>query len=194
MGRHLDMTPLTEEQRSLAERFHRCARNIAWDYVRRNSRSMHIDDYESAAQMALITAVKKYDPSKGPPDYFITKGIRMSMHRELYKTRPKGYRSPKHKSRPLLFTIHSRHTDDRSTTIIENNLAVYDDYESTITIREIIASLPTKWHHALTLVWIEELNNAQAAKIIGISRSRVHAIVKKAREILADRKYNWLDE
>lgn len=190
-------TPLTEEQKTLAAKYYHLARILARKWARNKFHNVgryDYDEYLSLAHVGLLNSVRKYDWTKGPLDDYIIRGINLTLRRIARAEKLRGYRTKPNSQSPRLCSIyHIDPGEDNNERSIAKCLYTYDDLDFGPSIQELINSLPKKWWITLTLVWVDGMSQQQSARQLNVTKQRVSRIVKEAREILADRRYNWLD-
>lgn len=212
MPKPFDRTPLTPEQKKLAEELWPLARRIAryWRHVK----APFVDDrfaneFESMAGTALCQAVKRYDKEKCPNlNWYVFHRLQRDMAKQIDQLRHKGFRSRKYDKvkKPSVLSIftpisrrkNSSYTKGRSYGFAID-LCIADtlhdhNQDFAKTIEDLTSTLPPRKQYVVRKIWIEGYSYRDLAKELELSHTTIQLIVLEARELVRRQLYNNDDE
>ena len=176
--------PLTGEQRALAEQYLPMAKAIARPLKR--AWPTDRDDFESAAQLALVEAAQSFDPSRNVKfatfaRYRILGALR-DVQRSLVVA---GYRGDL-KNAPAISSLTAEAEEFGKVFDSRPDEPVGQELETLDFMETYLRKLPPKHAAACRAIYLDDCSQSEAADRVGCSKSRLSYIHKESMEILND--------
>jgi RNA polymerase sigma factor (sigma-70 family) len=180
-------SPLTPEQQALASRYIPLARSIALRWTL--AWPKHADEFRSAAYLALVEAAESFDPARRVKfatfaRYRITGALR-DVQRHLIRA---GLGQVEPEARPMVRSLVDG--DEEIGRVLglagPDEEHVGDDVEDAEWVEAMTRCLPARHRQVCRLVFLDDLNQGEAAAAAGISRSYVSVLFREALGMLAE--------
>jgi RNA polymerase sigma factor (sigma-70 family) len=178
-------TQLTPEQQELAARYIPMAQTLSAP-LKRDWPSAR-EDFESAAMLALVEAAQVFDPTReikfGTFARFRIIGALRDVHRDMLER--SGW-SPDQTEIPAIASLVPTMEEHGHVLGIQDQHEAGRDLELTEAAEAILRRLPKRHAEACRLLYIEGLNQEEAARRLGYSKSRLSYLHREAIVFLAN--------
>jgi RNA polymerase sigma factor (sigma-70 family) len=181
-------SPLTEAQRRLALQYLPMARALAKPL--KAAWPVEVDEFESAACLALVEAAQSFDPARNVKFATFARyriwGALRDVQRSLIKA---GWKedlenAPQETSLTITSEEHGRVLN------AEPDPPVGAELEAIDAVEHWLRKLPKPHAAACRQIYINDRTQAEAAQIVGCSKSRLSTLHKEAIEMLND-AWRW---
>ena len=173
-------TPLTPEQRKLAEKHH----NLIFYFM--NRKGLDQEEFYDILAIALCKAARLYDPS----EYTFT----TYCYRCFENTLRMHIRDNKRRIQSAPFSAFEIHNDSddidnviEETAECEEALQSFDELETAILIKGFVENLPEKLKQTLKLR-VQGYSQIEISRMVGVNQTMVSRRLTKIREMFNDYK------
>lgn len=188
MSKSSGRSPLTEDQRDLAERYMPLARSLSKPYKKAWPTAR--DEFESAACFALVEAAESFEPGRGVRfATFARHRIRGALRDVQRRMVALGWRTDIEHS-PSFQRL--RYDSERNGRVLgcEPDRPIGTELEAAEEVEVQLRQLPQKHAAICRELYLNERTQTQAADAIGCSQSRLSSMHREAIAILEGTWYS----
>ena len=176
--------PMSVERQNLAVRYLPMARSMA--KMLKISWPNEVDEFDSAACMALVEAAQTYDPSRNVKFSTFARfricGALRDVQRALIVA---GWRGDMENA-PMIRSLTAECEEHGRVVLGEADPPVGEELEAIETVENWLKKLPAQHEAACRHIYLHGKTQGEAAEALGCSRSRLSYIHKEAIDLLND--------
>jgi RNA polymerase sigma factor (sigma-70 family) len=188
--RNQSRAPLTKAQQDLAVRYLPLAQSLARRF--KVAWVFEADEFESAANLALVEAAQAYDAARNVPFATYARQRILGELRDVQRTLVlAGWHSRMEEAPDLLPMVPDVEEYGR-VLLSEPDPPVHEELDSQDQVENLMQRLPRKHAAACREIYLGGRNQAQTGVVLGLSQARVCLLHKQSMEMLGD-SLSWDD-